>query len=71
MAKIEVKTEETRCDRCDRKVTKTGHTATILGNAPTLWAAFEVFEVGGALDLCKSCGESLAKWWARGKAGDE
>ena len=67
MAKIEVKTEETRCDRCDRKVTKTGNTVTLADGAPVLWNAHETF-TEAALDLCKSCGESLAKWWARGKA---
>lgn len=69
MAKVEITKEQTVCDRCGARVTERGFVAQFVEGALKMLSAF----TGGVsfkADLCKSCGESLVKWWNR-KAGDE
>jgi hypothetical protein len=69
MAKVEVKTEETRCDRCDKRIAKERERVTLTssGVETNVNPSPSFVEI----DLCKACEESLSKWWARGKAGEE
>lgn len=62
MATVEVKTAETRCDRCEKRVTKNGG-AVQLNPAGVDIVAGPAER--GFVDMCGTCIESIGKWWVR------
>jgi hypothetical protein len=71
MAKFEIKMEELRCDRCARRVTKSGGTAALYPDGPMKFDPDDLgAEAPRAADLCNGCWKSLTKWWARGGGGE-
>jgi hypothetical protein len=62
--KVEIKSEETRCDRCRRRVSKHRQPVT-LTTVGVEEAPKQAADVKASLELCLPCEDSLTKWWAR------
>lgn len=79
--KVTREIHETRCDRCERKVTASGGAFVLSVEGPKALSqefrpSVEVIaedeggdevDVLAVADLCRACKVSLLKWWARGK----
>lgn len=62
--KVEVKNEETRCDRCHKRVSRNRKPVCLRSDG--VEAVNDNPELGVcSLDLCLPCEDSLTKWWAR------
>ena len=68
MAKVEITKEQTVCDRCGSRVTKSGWLVQFIEGALKLWG-METTGVSFSAELCKACGDSLQHWWNK-KAGE-
>lgn len=66
--KVEIKNEETRCDRCHKRVSR-NRKPVALTTKGVHEAGLQEATILSSLDLCLPCEDSLTKWWAR-KADD-
>jgi hypothetical protein len=64
--KVEIKTEEVRCDRCSRKVSKSGGPVSLTAGGVMPAALIEDRNPAQVVDLCRQCLLSLQGWVSRG-----
>lgn len=61
--KIEVKAEETRCDRCDKRIVKPRPKVCVMPVGVV--EMVDGLTGPNEIDLCGPCMDSLSKWWDR------
>lgn len=69
MAKVEVTKAHTVCDRCGAKVSASGRIVQFVEDCGLRTYAPSVEGLSFCADLCRTCAESLVRWWEK-KAGE-